>query len=353
MPALVRSLRLWAAVVRFLGGFPYEWGEDSAGAMFPGLKSNRRLRLWSYLMAGLQLVAIIAFRIYMCVTESVLSFESDTKGVMSNITAVVVSAATSALCVYTWLGQRKLHLLVSHLDSCSPEFNTNEWTLYRNKGLVLNVFSHLVYSVVVLFHNVKWSAEVAESRKLITILYTVGDFALYSLYLPATYFSINLLCCFLDASLDEVLLGFNSQTAPPPDSRPKVAGVSADSAETIRKIYVAEKPLADADWVQAASRRVSAIHTCQLLINQYFGFPVLVLMSLSITWLIMDTYRQLTWCHTADLAKFMVYFSYNIVNISVLCFNANLVKVKVRSRATEVKSLSQICLVLEFESCWF
>lgn len=325
-PALVRSLRLWLSAVKLLGGFPYSWDEGGQEALCPNLRSCRGLRLWSYFMAGLQLVVVVGFKTYVYASSSVLSFADDTQGIMSNIISAVVAGASVVLYVHILLGGRRLRRLVSHMDACFPEGSIGDWTARRSKGLMLSILTHSTYSMIVVVTYVKWFVTTRKTQFHV-LLNVCCDVFVYTIFLPVTYLSINLVCCFLERSLSDVALALESP--PSPAARP--ANAPADRAKTT-KILVGSDKAVDAGRVQAASRRVVQVHECQLLMCQHFSLPVLALMALSATWLITDVYRKITQPESQGTAIFLVYVTYNIVNLCVLCCSADLLKNKVSER---------------------
>lgn len=322
-PVFVRLFRLWASVIRLLGGFPFSWNKSESGAMFPGLMRRRYLQVWS-------IVVLLAYAL--CIVTVGFFYEapqnsriiSGTKNAVAGIMKAVDSMSVSSTVLYLWLGQNHLASLLSHLDKCLPSHTMRSWTLSRDKGFILITLCHSAIYITftyisILSFEVTFS-EVGEIMFCATRLI----YGYLSLINVSTHtLSIYLTSCFLEGTVNDVqeMLITEAKAYNTTDKEP---GVGRECFVVKNNNRSNEE---EATQVRRACEHICKIHECQLQMAQYFSFPVLALMTYSVAFCIAVLYSVVTEMKYDFLH--CLYVTYSIIITAIFCCTAEKVFGKV------------------------
>lgn len=344
IPVYSRFLRFWAIVFKALGGFPYSWDGRDSKNLFPGLKPRIGLRVWSYLIISFNLANVIFHAsISLLNAWSVLAASSLTSSTLRKILRGIEVLVILILQLHLWLKKGDLQCLFSHLDMCSPGSSMREWAITHDKGYVVTILLHVSYIVSVAVGILLGSTTISFMS-----LSSVAFYAAYSAMTSVYTLSLYMIGKFLYLVLTDSFETFNAkikisdsmygtrrakqvnilfEVEPRTKASVAPADHTASSESHVGLGSLLEGPReaqvpgeSEANAMRELSRKVVHVHECQLLINRYFGLPSLVITSLSVTWIIHDTYSLIQDTdNTSASWELLLYILYSISVLVILC----------------------------------
>lgn len=354
----VRLLRLEAIVLRFLGGFPYSWDNHNAtgGAVFPSLKRRKGIQLGPYCFALIYMISIVLPLVTLYPQQADDLEFGLTYSVFIRIYQVTEALGAMCLYVHIWVKKHDLFALISYLNNNFPDSIMRDWKIKLDKGLMIHILIYFIYTAS-LFHYA--GDQFLNASELLYKLTWVLRGILFYLYVPCnmaitttSYLIMGVLETALadtikdmkidkakhdqgthenngtqwtDGNISTTLHRVSTIAELDGRSQPRGFGeVMNDNFRSSRKSNLTE--MAE---VQAACHQVYKIQECQLLMNQYFSFPALALMAVSIIWIIADTYFTIIQGNWLDVILFVPNNLYNLSNIAVFCWPADRVMAKV------------------------
>lgn len=339
IPVYSRLLRFWATVFRALGGFPYSWNSRDSETLFPGLKLRKGLQVWSLFINSLIWVFIILHT-----STLVLNIWPDPLSTsLTNLAVRKVLQAVEILVIlilqlHLWLKEGDLHCLFSHLDMCSSGPWMREWAIAHNKGYMFIILLHVIYIIFIVV-GVLLSATISLALISEAIFYEA-----YTILVSVQILSLYMIGNFPYLLLTDIFETFNAkvklgsskygskraeqanvllQVEPWTKSSVVPVDYSASSEFQVALGSLAKRPReareSKTNVMRELCRKVDQVHEFQLLFNRYFGFPTLVITSISVFWVIHDVDSLI---HNADFKislKLLLYIIYCISVLVLLC----------------------------------
>lgn len=218
-----------------------------------------------------------------------------------------------------------------------------EWAITHDKGYVVTILLHVSYIVSVAVGILLGSTTISFMS-----LSSVAFYAVYSAMTSVYTLSLYMIGKFLYLVLTDSFETFNAkikisdsmygtkrakqvnilfEVEPRTKASVAPADHTASSESHVGLGSLLEGPReaqvpgeSEANAMRELSRKVVHVHECQLLINRYFGLPSLVITSLSVTWIIHDTYSLIQDTdNTSASWELLLYILYSISVLVILC----------------------------------